>query len=466
MKKIKLIPLALALLIFLCGCKRVSKDANSSVIDVTSDIVSKVTSDASSGGSEATTESSSAKQPTASKTTGNNKAPSATSGGTTAATNVSVSTGDVKQIKQVPVPHSGPAPKALDSLNAKQKEHYSKLYSMAVDMTEGFINLGATYADINNDVAVAYRALLYDFPELFWMPSTYAIGDNGKNETCVAFKFSQNGQSSDYLIQKSQKAGMEAQLNAAVNAILSKCNGDIYSNELTIHDSICSAVDYVNSGDGLQYTSYGALVKHTAVCEGYARAFQLLCNKKNIACVLVNGVALNSSGKLEGHMWNKVKLGNDWYHVDTTNDDQNLGSNGTFISHCYFNATDAVIGKSCNISAHVSKVSFGGQDANAMSYNFFSDACKATTYYYFNYQCSPYILTISSDMQQAANAIIAANQKGMKELQFAFLSDVTYESFAGNMSTYNNTLATILYQKGIQLYNMVSLGETVFYYWK
>ncbi len=47
------------------------------------------------------------------------------------------------------------------------------------------------------------------------------------------------------------------------------------------------------------------------VCEGYSRAFKLLCNKLNVNCVIVSG---------GGHMWNYVKIPNvfEWYGVDVT----------------------------------------------------------------------------------------------------------------------------------------------------
>lgn len=49
------------------------------------------------------------------------------------------------------------------------------------------------------------------------------------------------------------------------------------------------------------------------VCEGYARALELLCDKAGIGCVVVDG---NTSAG--AHMWNYVRVGGDWYGVDIT----------------------------------------------------------------------------------------------------------------------------------------------------
>ena len=66
------------------------------------------------------------------------------------------------------------------------------------------------------------------------------------------------------------------------------------------------------------------------VCEGYARAFKLICDELDIPCVLVSGTA-GSSDKKEPHMWNYVRMEDDqWYAVDVTWDDSVMnGSSGT-----------------------------------------------------------------------------------------------------------------------------------------
>ncbi len=50
------------------------------------------------------------------------------------------------------------------------------------------------------------------------------------------------------------------------------------------------------------------------ICEGYSRAFKVLCDKSGIPCVLVNGEALGGD-----HMWNYVQMDDGkWYAVDVT----------------------------------------------------------------------------------------------------------------------------------------------------
>lgn len=56
------------------------------------------------------------------------------------------------------------------------------------------------------------------------------------------------------------------------------------------------------------------------VCEGYARAFKLLCDALGIPCILVTGEGF-SGGVTEAHMWNYVKVDGTWYAADVTWDD-------------------------------------------------------------------------------------------------------------------------------------------------
>ncbi len=67
---------------------------------------------------------------------------------------------------------------------------------------------------------------------------------------------------------------------------------------------------------GYAWEAYGALIKQSSVCEGYAKAFKLACDKLDIPCQLVSGYAG------ESHMWNVVQMEDGkWYAVDVTFDD-------------------------------------------------------------------------------------------------------------------------------------------------
>lgn len=79
--------------------------------------------------------------------------------------------------------------------------------------------------------------------------------------------------------------------------------------------------------DNESYTIYGALIKHRAVCAGYASAFDVMCKAVGIESKVITGSAINNSS----HAWNQIKLNDEWYNVDVTFEDvivNNTTNNG------------------------------------------------------------------------------------------------------------------------------------------
>ncbi|NYI42587.1 transglutaminase domain-containing protein [Demequina lutea] len=74
--------------------------------------------------------------------------------------------------------------------------------------------------------------------------------------------------------------------------------------------------------------AYGILVAGTAVCTGYAMAFQALAQASGLQSVVVTGVA-TSGVTTGGHAWNRVLVGGQWLVVDTTWDDATDARLGT-----------------------------------------------------------------------------------------------------------------------------------------
>lgn len=96
-------------------------------------------------------------------------------------------------------------------------------------------------------------------------------------------------------------------------------------------------------------TIYGALVQKKALCEGYAKAFSYLCNLAGIENTIVTGETNVP------HMWNMVKLGGNWYHVDVTWDNPDDALHKEYpdvILYQYFMVTDSVIENNHKISTY------------------------------------------------------------------------------------------------------------------
>lgn len=116
-----------------------------------------------------------------------------------------------------------------------------------------------------------------------------------------------------------------------------------YRKEKRIHDYLVSNTEYGyrdgdKGDDSRAYGSYGALVEKKAVCNGYAQAMKLLCDLTGVECEMISGTADG-----ENHAWNLIKIGEGWYHVDTTWDDPEPDDPERIFYH-YFNVNDDFIG--------------------------------------------------------------------------------------------------------------------------
>ena len=92
-----------------------------------------------------------------------------------------------------------------------------------------------------------------------------------------------------------------------------------YQKILTLHDYVANAAKYgyPNENAEAAYTASGVFIYSTAVCNGYARAFEALMKAAGLEVMLI------SSSEMR-HAWNLVKLNDRWYHVDVTWDDDDV----------------------------------------------------------------------------------------------------------------------------------------------
>ncbi|MGI6091171.1 MAG: transglutaminase domain-containing protein [Saccharofermentanales bacterium] len=98
--------------------------------------------------------------------------------------------------------------------------------------------------------------------------------------------------------------------------------------------SLITSYDYEGTWGWQVGTAYGSIVGGYSICEGYSRGFLYLCQKANLWCETVEGVA----GDNIGHMWNIVKLDSGTYFIDITWSDE-LGLPGSAEWNKYFMLT-------------------------------------------------------------------------------------------------------------------------------
>ena len=97
-----------------------------------------------------------------------------------------------------------------------------------------------------------------------------------------------------------------------------------YNKTVYLHNSVIQAADYARNSKGepelaaWAHTVVGVFNGRGAVCEGFAKAYQLLLNFEGVEAIYVTGESEGTA-----HAWNVVKLNGVWYGVDITWDDSN-----------------------------------------------------------------------------------------------------------------------------------------------
>lgn len=214
-------------------------------------------------------------------------------------------------------------------LNEEQKAVYGQVYNHIIDFDESIFKLDVPLS--HDDLFTTMNAVYNDYPELFWVSTSYKYGYNSAGKV-VQLKL-------NYCIEKSQLSSATTAFNNSVNRIIEQAAilpTDI-ERERAIHDIICDNATYNPIGGKSHQSAYSALVEGDSVCAGYSRAFQVACKKLGITCYYVTGIANG-----EEHAWNIVKIGGNYYNVDITGDDTINETLDTH-SYTYFNVSDGEI---------------------------------------------------------------------------------------------------------------------------
>ena len=211
-------------------------------------------------------------------------------------------------------------------------ENYS---SEPIDISE----LGFTTSD--SDLKVLndfYRGIVNNNPEYFYVKSS--AGYEYSRSTGETFTLVPK-----YVFDPSAIPALREYFNDKVNEALSVVDDSMSDIDkmIALHDYIVLKAEYDldtfethNNAHPTSFSAYGVLVNNIGVCQSYTLAYIHLRNEVGIEVSTVQSKTLN-------HIWNIVKIGNDWYHVDVTWDDPTLDRKG-LVSYSYFLASDNEFG--------------------------------------------------------------------------------------------------------------------------
>lgn len=237
------------------------------------------------------------------------------------------------------------------SLKGDEKKVYNLLVQAAYSL-ENSVNVA--YLDVKtDDIQEIYDKFIADNPQFFYLGNTFLYSYDKEtekvnkitisfNDGTVSDTFDSNG---DFKTKADRSVIKQkiSELDSAITSLLSSisASNDAFTLEKALHDYLAGSVVYdtataeiANSdkvSTSYSFTMYGAICEKTAVCEGYAKAFQYLCYLVGINSTTVSGIANG-----DAHMWNVVNVDDTWYHTDVTWD-STLRSDR--ISYDYYNLT-------------------------------------------------------------------------------------------------------------------------------
>lgn len=296
-----------------------------------------------------------------------------------------------------PVNNTGRTLYGLDSIKDEsvrvmygQIEKYADCRIESVFTVDGELSHRQLYEGI-----CAYKE---DHPEVFWL----------KNSCKVYYENGSTYISLNFLMNYQTRLNAQSELEAKVSEIAANAPSDATQFELEqyAHDYIIDNCEYDYEAaesekiEDNSSSAYGALVEGKAICEGYARAFKLLCNELGIECVNIFGI-----GKDENHMWNCVKIDGEWYQVDVTWDD-NEGEQKNITRYLHFNLDDEKMYTDHQVSDLYENISDEEFDNLTANCNIYVPQCTATEYNYHLYYGS--LITDIDDSSQIVSGIAQA----------------------------------------------------------
>lgn len=307
---------------------------------------------------------------------------------------------DKVEVKELSI--GSPVKYYFNHLGSKEKQAYNNILSEIGTMPES-----VKIPSLNEtELTAVFEALLYDNPYLFFLGRNCTITQEGLS--CY-FNPEYVMTSAEYSAKKKLLLEKSKKLIAGLG------KKSEYETELFIHDYIVSNCSYVNNDREDESNAFGALINGKAACEGYSKAAKVLFDLAGIECYVICGNSNDYQAQPESHMWNIVKIGGSYYHLDLTWDDpvtlyQTAANDPLYI---YFNITDK----------EISKTHSDFKSANP---------CTAAEYNYFTHENLYFTAYNSETRRELAEKLAEAVNGGKKTLIFKFSSKAVYSAaFSG-----------------------------------
>ncbi len=191
-----------------------------------------------------------------------------------------------------------------DNLPEKYHEAYREIYVHIMRGEDAGDFMAVIGGDEFWDV---YYAVLADHPEIFW------IGASAQIET--DFSGRMVGYKLETTVPAEARPSMRQNLEVAADECIARIPSiaSDYERIKYVYEYLIDTVEY-RAGSADSQNIQSALLYHTSVCAGYAKAFQYILHRMGLFCTYITGKTKDGGD----HGWNMVRIDGEYYYVDVT----------------------------------------------------------------------------------------------------------------------------------------------------
>ena len=224
-------------------------------------------------------------------------------------------------------------PYSYDFIDEKKAYIYDALLT-AIDQKKTSVKFSTVMNLTSEDYCAVYQQIYNDECSMFYLDTKMQYAVNSVTRAVASANIF-------YRYSDSEIENMQKVIDAEADRVIAMITPDMSEYDVVklFYDYLAENVDYDENTENCR-DIYGVFADKKAICGGYAKAMEYLCSKVGIDAITITGDADGVP-----HMWNMVKLGGEWYHIDPTYA-VTESRVGQYVRYDYFCVTDDLISRS------------------------------------------------------------------------------------------------------------------------
>ena len=282
------------------------------------------------------------------------------------------------------------------------------LYEELLSAITGFEEKAVLSVQDADRIERVFTCVLADHPEIFYVDGyTLVTRTLGEEVLEVAFQ-------AEYTFSRQGAEERTALVKKAADDILSALTDEMddYEKLKLLYDRIVTGTEYDRNAPENQ-TVCSVFLYGRSVCQGYAKAFQYLCQRIGIPAVLVTGTVEGGGA----HAWTAVRCSGSWYYADPAWGDVDYQPGGAreSVDYGYFLVPSREL-----FRTHTPEACFPLPECSDMADNYY---VREGLYF------------TDADLEQAGQALETAMREGRESVTFKCAGREIYEKLYEELLT-------------------------------